>query len=64
MQSPLYIVIYEARTVLGTHCFKAVDKTFDQWIDADNAANAKAAEVRRRAWVIETGRPQLVELVK
>ena len=64
MAADLYIVLYESVDLLGRHKFKTLEETFTEWPEADLAAKATAATSRKRAWVAQIGRPNLIELVK
>jgi hypothetical protein len=59
----LYIVIYEHVDTLKRHSFKCHPDTFTEWNRADEAAQATAFVNKRRAWVAEIERPNLIELV-
>jgi hypothetical protein len=60
----LFIVLYETKDVLGKHRFGLSPHAYDTWEEADAKAKQQAAITKKRAWVAQIDRPNLIELVK
>lgn len=59
----LYLVIVAPMSVRRVREFMAMNRIYDNYPDADEAAKKTAELYRSKAWVVGIERPSLIELV-